>query len=74
MIRPNAPCLAKIVADVLNISEIQVPCLKARGSALVLNAVVARIAADWTLQTSFKSRTRTALRAMWCSSQSICTA
>lgn len=63
MIRQNAQRLAKIVDDVLNISRVQVLSPEAHGTALMLDAAVARIAADWTLQTASKNRTLTAVRA-----------
>ena len=67
MIRQNAQRLAKIVDDVLNISRVQVPSPEAHGTTLMLDAVVARIVTDWTLQTASKSRTRLALHADACS-------
>ena len=63
MVSQNAQRLAKIVDDVLNVSRVQVPSPEQQGTALMLDAVVARIAADWTLQTASGNRTHILLRA-----------
>ena len=63
MVRQNAQRLAKIVDDVLNISRVQVPSPEEHGTVLMLDEVAARIAADWTQQTTSRSRTHTALAA-----------
>ena len=63
MVRQNAKRLAKIVDDVLNISRVQVPSQKQHGTLLMLDAVVARIAEDWTLQTEAGNRTHLLLQA-----------
>lgn len=63
MVRQNAKRLAKIVDDVLNISRVQVPSAEQHGTVLMLDAVVARIAEDWTLQTESGNRTHLSLQA-----------
>ena len=63
MIRQNAQRLAKIVDDILNVSRVQVPSPEANVPPLMLDAVVARIAADWTQQNGTQNRTQTALGA-----------
>ena len=63
MVKQNAQRLAKIVDDVLNISRVQVLRPEEHGTALMLDEVTARIAADWMAQTAASSRTSIALHA-----------
>ena len=63
MVRQNAKRLAKIVDDVLNISRVQVPSTEQHGTLLMLDPVIARVAADWTLQTKSGNRTHLLLQA-----------
>ena len=56
MVRQNALRLAKIVDDVLNVSRVQVLQPDEHGSALMLDEVVARIAADWIHQAAAAGR------------------
>ena len=63
MVSQNTKRLAKIVDDVLNISRVQVPSQELHGTLLMLDAVVARIAGDWTLQTESGNRTHLLLQA-----------
>ena len=52
MVSQNAKRLAKIVDEILNISRAQELTPEQHGSALMLDDTVARIASDWTRQTS----------------------
>ena len=64
MIAQNAQRLAKIVDDVLNISRVQVLGPEEHGMALMLDEVAARIAREWTAQTSAGSRIHISLNAV----------
>ena len=63
MVRQNAQRLAKIVADVLNISRAQAPDPEQHGSMVMLDEAVTRMTSDWATQTAATQQTHIAVNA-----------
>ena len=63
MVRQNVQRLAKIVDDILNVSRIQGLSPEEHGTALMLDEVTKRAAADWIQQTACGHRVSVALSA-----------